>query len=127
MLELLNKAEKETLEAKNEKMQAILEQRDIEDRLRDLEHDSKDREMQLRATAANELKDLTTSNQQVLRKLRTELKFLDLELLEERHGHEEHVKMTDQVLAQLNQEMDNLRFSQKVDSVRESVYHSAIQ
>ena len=45
MLELLNKAEKETLEVKNEKMQAILEQRDIEERLRDRERDFYDREM----------------------------------------------------------------------------------
>jgi len=76
-------------------MQAILESRDIEDRLRDLEHDSKDREMQLKGTAANELKDLTSTHQKELRKLRTSIKFLELELLEERHGHEEHVKMTE--------------------------------
>jgi len=45
MQELLNKAERDCLEAKNEKMQSILEQRDVEDRLRDLERDFKDREM----------------------------------------------------------------------------------
>ena len=42
LLEALNRAEKETLEVKNEKMQAILEQRDIEDRLKDRERDFQD-------------------------------------------------------------------------------------
>ena len=45
LLEQLNRAEKETLEVKNEKMQAILEQRDIEDRLRDRERDFHDKEI----------------------------------------------------------------------------------
>lgn len=58
----LNKAERETLEVKNEKMLAILEQRDIEDRLRDREKDFQDKEMQLKTNAANELKDLTTNH-----------------------------------------------------------------
>ena len=42
LLEALNRAEKETLEVKNEKMRAILEQRDIEDRLKDRERDFQD-------------------------------------------------------------------------------------
>lgn len=102
MQEQLSKAEKEILEAKNEKMQAILEQRDVEDRLRDLERDSKDRELQLKTTAANELKDLTANHSKEIKKLKTQLRFAELELMEERHGNEEHVKMTEMVLGQLN-------------------------
>ena len=41
----LNKAEKETLEVKNEKMEAILKRRDIEDRLRERERNFLDQEM----------------------------------------------------------------------------------
>jgi len=105
----LNRAEKETLEVKNEKMQAILEQRDIEDRLRDLERDFQDRELQFKTNAANSLRDLTISHQTELRRLKTQLKFIELELMEERHGHEEHLKFTKQVMAQLDVEVDNLR------------------
>ena len=43
-------------------MQAILEQRDIEDRLKDRERDFQDREMQLKTNAANELKDFNISH-----------------------------------------------------------------
>lgn len=103
-------------------MQAILEQRDIEDRLRDREKDSQDREMQLKTKAANELKDLTTNHQKELRKLRTQVKFMEIELLEEKHGHEEHVELTQKVLSQLNIDMDNLRMQhvRGPDSLRES-------
>ena len=124
----MNRAEKETLEIKNEKMQAILEQRDIEDRLRDRERDFHDREMQLKANSANELKDLTISHQKEIQKLRTKLKFTELELMEERHGHEEHVKLTEQSLSQINIEMDNLRMQQQTtDSLRDSRGSSSIQ
>ena len=99
LLEQLNRAEKETLEVKNEKMQAILEQRDIEDRLRDRERDFHDKEIQLKTNAANELRDLNASHQKEVRKLRTMLKIKELELSEERLGHEEHIKLTDQVLS----------------------------
>lgn len=44
LLSKLNRAEKEALEVKNEKMEAILEQRNIEDRLRDREQDFGERE-----------------------------------------------------------------------------------
>ena len=87
-LEKLNKAEKETLEAKNEKMQAILEQRDIEDRLRDLEHDAKEKEIYIKTSAASELKELAFQHQKELRKIRKDFKYLEIELLEERFGHE---------------------------------------
>ena len=44
---------------------------------------------------------------------------MELELMEERHGHEEHVKLTEQSMIQLNAEMDNLRL-QQADSLRDS-------
>ena len=62
LLEQLNRAERETLEAKNEKMQAILESRTVEDRLRDLQRDAKDKEVQLKTNAANELQQLASSH-----------------------------------------------------------------
>ena len=65
--------------------------------------------MQLKTNAANELKDLTANHQKELRKLRTQVKFMEIELLEEKHGHEEHVNLTEKVLNQLNLDMDNLR------------------
>ena len=79
-------------------MQAILEQRDIEDRLKDRERDFQDREMQLKTNTANELKDLNISHQKELRKLRNNIKFIELELMEEKNGHEEHLKLTKQVM-----------------------------
>lgn len=54
--------------------------------------------MQLKTNSANELKDLANSHQKENQKLRTQLKFMELELMEERHGHEEHVKLTEQSL-----------------------------
>ena len=48
------------------------------------------------------------------------MKFLELELMEERHGHEEHVKLTETVLQQLNAEMDNLKHMRRCESVRGS-------
>ena len=62
LIDQLNKAERETLEVKNEKMAIQLEQRDIEDRLRDLERDFHDKEMQLKLNSANELRDLTNNH-----------------------------------------------------------------
>ena len=47
--------------------------------------------------------------------------------MEERHGNEEHVKMTEMVLGQLNSEMDNLRMSHKVGSLKESMSGSVQQ
>ena len=34
---------------------------------------------------------------------------MELELMEEKNGHEEHLKLTKQVMDQMNVEMDNLR------------------
>ena len=105
----LNKAEKETLEVKNEKMEAIIKRRDIEDHLRDCERDFLDREMQLRNEMAMSIRDLTNIHQTELRKLKTQFQIIELELMEERHGHEEHVKCTNQVLAQLHASMDSMK------------------
>ena len=91
----LARAEKETLEVKNEKMETILLQRDIEDRLRDRERDFQDRENQLKRNAAKDLHDLSASHQAEKQKLRKELQWKDMELIEERRGHEEHVRLTE--------------------------------
>lgn len=41
--------------------------------------------------------------------------------MEERHGHDEHVKLTDQTIKQINIEMDNLRLQQQTsESLRDS-------
>ena len=81
----MNLAEKETLEVKNEKMQEILKQRDVEDRLRDLERDFQDKEKQFKFTAANELKDLVAKHQQEIeietKDLKKKLKFLTLKMI----------------------------------------------
>ena len=79
--------------------------------------------MQLKTQAANEIKALAQAHQDELKKYRKQLVEKELELMEERHGHEDHVKMTEQVINKLNQEMDNLRninYHLRSDSMRES-------
>ena len=52
----LSKAEKATLEARNEKMMALLEQKNIEERLNQRESEFSEREMQIKQQTLNELK-----------------------------------------------------------------------
>ena len=52
----LSKAEKLTLEARNEKMVALLEQKNIEERLKEREAEFAEKERQLKQHAMHELK-----------------------------------------------------------------------
>ena len=47
--------------------------------------------------------------------------------MEEKNGHEEHLKLTKQVMDQMNVEMDNLRVQQRGDSLRNSQSSSTRQ
>ena len=71
----LSKAEKAVLEARNEKMMALLEQKNVEERLKEREREFVEKERQLKQHAVNELKAQIGQYEQHFKRLKTQLKF----------------------------------------------------
>ena len=76
----------------------MLENKNLEDRLKERDQEMKDERNQLKQQALNELKVQKNQFDLTLKKLKTQLKFAKLELAEERKGQEENQKLTQSVM-----------------------------
>ena len=79
-------------------MMMMLENKNLEDRLKERDQEMKDEKNQLKQQALNELKVQKKQFDLTLKKLKTQLKFAKLELAEERKGQEENQKLTQSVM-----------------------------
>ena len=79
-------------------MMMMLDNKNLEDRLKERDQEMKDEKNQLKQQALNELKVQKKQFDLTLKKLKTQLKFAKLELAEERKGQEENQKLTQSVM-----------------------------